>query len=145
MPVNSLLISETITANGNFVANHFNTCFASVAARPNEKIVKAKNHFHLINGIKPNKVIGPNTIPSKILKEFKTELSESLSDIINVFFNKGICPDFNVIPIYKKGEKVDFNNYRLNPLISNIIKLYEKSIHIRLNNFLRKNKVLFSN
>ena len=47
VPVNSLLIGETITANGNLVANHFNTCFASVAARPNEKIVKAKKPFSL--------------------------------------------------------------------------------------------------
>ena len=94
--------------------------------------------------MKQNKAIGPNTIPTKILKEFKTELSEPLNDIINVSFNKGICPDFNVVPIYKKGEKLDFNNYRLNPLISNIIKLYEKAIHIRLTNFLRINKVLFS-
>ena len=30
----------------------------------------------LINCIKPNKAIGPNSISTKILKEFKTELSE---------------------------------------------------------------------
>ena len=29
-----------------------------------------------INCIKLNKAIGPNSIPTKILKEFKTELSE---------------------------------------------------------------------
>ena len=60
----------------------------------------------LINCIIPNKAIGPNSIPTKILKEFKTELSEPLSDMINVSFNKGIFPDFlknaNVISIYKK-------------------------------------------
>ena len=60
----------------------------------------------LINCIKSNKAIGPNSIPTKILKEFKTELSEPLSDMINVSFNKGIFPDFlevaNVIPIQKK-------------------------------------------
>ena len=37
----------------------------------------------LINCIKSNKVIGPKNIPTKILKEFKTELSEPLSDMIN--------------------------------------------------------------
>ena len=71
----------------------------------------------LINCIKPNKAIGPNSIPTKILREFKTELSELLSDMINVSFNKGIFPDFlkvtNVIPIHKKGEQLDPNNYRL--------------------------------
>ena len=87
-----------------------------------------------INCIKPNKAIGPNSIPTKILKEFKTELSEPLSDIINVSVNKGIFPDFlkvaKVIPIHKKGEKIDPNNYRYTSLLSNISKLYKKAIHI---------------
>ena len=87
-------------------------------------------------------------MPTKILKEFKIELSEPLSDMINVSFNKGIFPDFlkviNAIPIHKKGEKLDPNNYRPISLLSYISKLYEKAMHIRLTNFLRKNKVLFS-
>ena len=63
----------------------------------------------LINCIKPNKAISSNSIPTKILKEFKTELSEPLSDLINVSFYKGIFSDFlkiaNVIPIHKKRRK----------------------------------------
>ena len=102
----------------------------------------------LINFIKSNKAIGPSSIPTKILQQFKTKLSEPLSDMTNLSFNKGIFPDFlevaNVIPIHKKGEKLDSNNYRPISLLSNISKLYEKAMHIRLTNFLRKNKVLFS-
>ena len=127
--INSLIIGEAITTNAKLIGNHINTFFTSVATKLNEKIVKAKKLFShylgqitdetiflspttpadiesLINCIKPNKAIGPNNIPTKILKEFKTELSEPLSDMINVSFNKGIFPDFlkvtNVIPIYKK-------------------------------------------
>ena len=108
VPINSLLIGETITTNTILIANHFNTFFTSVAAKLNEKIVKAKKLFShylgqitdetiflypttpadiesLINCIKPNKAIGPNSIPTKILKEFKTELSETLCDMINVY------------------------------------------------------------
>ena len=40
----------------------------------------------LINRIKPKKAIGFNSIPRKILKEFKTELSELLSDTIKEHF-----------------------------------------------------------
>ena len=88
-------------------------------------------------------------IPTKILKEFKTELSEPLSDMINVSFNKGVFPGFlkvaNIILIHKKGEKLDPNNYRPISLLSNISsKLYKKAIQFWLTNFLRKNKVLFS-
>ena len=95
VPINSLLIGETITANAKLIANHFNTFFASVAAKLNEKIVKGKKPFShylgqitdetiflspatpadiesLTNCIKPNKAIGPNNIPTKILKEFQS-------------------------------------------------------------------------
>ena len=76
-----------------------------------------------------------------MIEKFKSELSGSLSD------NTGIFPDFlkvvNVIAA-KKGEKLDSNNYRPISRLSNISKLYGKSMHIRLTNFLKKNKILFS-
>ena len=62
-----------------------------------------------------------------------------------LLFNKGIFPDFlkvaNVVPIHKKGEKLDPNNYRPISLLSNISKLYDKAMHVRLTNFLRKNEI----
>ena len=68
--------------------------------------------------------------------------------MINVSFNKGVFPDFlkvaNVIPIHKKGEKLDPNNYRPISLLSNTRKLYKKAMHIQLTNFFRKNKLLLS-
>ena len=45
VPINSLLIGETITTNAKLIANHFNTFFTSVAAKLNEKIVTAKKPF----------------------------------------------------------------------------------------------------
>ena len=45
---------------------------------------------------------------------------------------------------YKNGEKLDSNNYRPISRLSNICKLYGKSMPIRLTNFLKKNKILFS-
>ena len=39
---NKQFICETIAANAKLIANHFNTFFTSVAAKLNEKIVKAK-------------------------------------------------------------------------------------------------------
>ena len=64
-----------------------------------------------------------------------------------MYFNQGVFPNIlkieNVIPINKKGGKLDCNNYRPISLLSNISKLFEKSMHIRLVNFFRKKKLLF--
>ena len=44
----------------------------------------------------------------------------------------------------KKGDKLDCNNYRPISLLSNVSKIYEKCMHIRLTNFLQINKLSFS-
>ena len=49
VPINSLLVGETITANAKLIASRFNTFFTSVTAKLNEKIVKAKQPFRMLN------------------------------------------------------------------------------------------------
>ena len=82
------------------------------------------------------------------MKLFKKEFSKPLSDIINLSFNQGVFPNLlkitNVIPIHKKGDKLDCNNYRPISLLSNISKIFEKCMHTRLTNFLQVNKFFFS-
>ena len=88
VPINSLLIGEATTTNAELIANHCNTFFTIVAAKLNEKIVKAKKPFSyylrqtthetiflspttpaevesLINCIKSNKTIGPRAYQQK--------------------------------------------------------------------------------
>ena len=67
----------------------------------------------LISSMKTNKASGPNSIPTNILKLFKKESSKPLSDMINMSFHQGVFPNIlkiaNVIPILKKGDKLDCN------------------------------------
>ena len=66
--------------------------------------------------------------------------------LINTSFTTGIFPSAlkvaNIIPIHKKGDKLDCNNYRPISLLCNISEMFEKMMHIRLTSFLNKNKVL---
>ena len=65
----------------------------------------------------------------------------------NISFNQHVFANTlkisNTIRIHKNGDKVNCNNYRPISLLSNISKIYEKSMHTHLINFLRKNKILF--
>ena len=101
----------------------------------------------LIDNIEVNKGFGPNSIPTKILKDYKSKLSKPLSDMIILLYNRFIPSALkvaNFIPIHKKVDKLDSNNYQPISLLSNISKIFEKMMHIRLTSFLNKNKVLSS-
>ena len=84
--------------------------------------------------MKVNKGVGQNSIPTKILKDYKSEFSKPLSDMINTSFTTGTFPSAlkvgNITPIHKKDDKLDCNNYQPRSLLSNISKIFEKIMHI---------------
>ena len=171
--ISSLLIDGQIISSAKEISNNFNN-FLEVLLYIiiNKNIVKSKKKTYLfylghenkntiflsptlpedienlISSMKTNKASGPNSIPTKILKLFKKELSKPLRDIINLFFNQGIFLNLlkvaNVIHIHKKGDKLDCNNYLPISLLSNISRIFEKCMHTCLTNFRQVNKLFFS-
>ena len=104
--------------------------------------------------MKVNKGVGPNSIPTKILKDYKSELSQPLRDMINTSFTTGMFPSAlkvaHIIPVHKNRDKLDCDSYQPISLLSNISKIFEKMMHIEMQflrnhaSFLIKNKVLSS-
>ena len=74
-----------------------------------------------------NKASGINSIPLKIIKLIKEPIVENLCNIYNVTFTIGIFPDSlkigKVTPVYKKGSKLEYSNYRPISLLSNMDKI----------------------
>ena len=101
----------------------------------------------IISTIRINNTCGPNNIPTRILKDFKKELSKPLSDVINISFSSGIFPNSmklaKVVSVYKKDGKLDCNNYRPISLLPNLNKIFEKLVHQKLVLFPEKNKQLY--
>ena len=97
--------------------------------------------------MKDNKALGPNSIKIKILKVHSKTLSKPLAELINQSLNQGKFPTIlkiaKVIPIHKRGDKRECDNYRPTSLISTIRKLIEKTVHERLYSFLEKEQLLF--
>ena len=75
------------------------------------------------------------------------EISIPIEKLINLSFETRIFPDAlklaRIIPIFKKGDLLQCNNYRSISLRSNISKVMEKFAHQRLYISLENNNVLY--
>ena len=101
-----------------------------------------------MSSLDSNKSVGPNSIPTKILKLLKNNISSQLSEIFNISFSSGVSPSIlktaKVIPVRKKDSKLDFSNYRPISLLSNIEKILERLMYIRMYKFFSDNNFIYS-
>ena len=74
-----------------------------------------KEVISVINEVKANKSMCPNSIPLQILKINNKIICKALTSLINLSFSNGIFLDLlktsDVIPIFKRRENQDYNNY----------------------------------
>ena len=81
-----------------------------------------------------------------ILKEYKNILKSPSTIIINISFETGIFPEQRKIAhirsIFKKGNKLDSLNSKAISFVSNISKIFETAMYLRLYKFLDKFKCL---
>ena len=123
-----LVSNNTTSAEPIEIANIFNNFFTSIAAKTKESIKYSNKHFsnflknrsddsfflsptgkyeiiNIISSLDPTKSTGPNSIPTKILKLLKNDISAQLSDIFNVSFSTEAFPTIlkiaKVIPFHK--------------------------------------------
>ena len=94
-----------------------------------------------------SKSVGPNSIPVTILKLLKDYISDPLSKIINDSFQSGIFPDrlklAKVTPVFKKGSKLEKDNYRPIFILPIFSKLFEKVMYILLTlQLFEQNKII---
>ena len=121
-----------------FIANQFNNIFTSIASKLVENIPTSKKPFDIFLGRKNqntffmsptsteevediissfylNKALEPNSVPMKILKDLKEELSKTLTVLTNLTFSLGIFPNClkiaKVMPVFKRGDQQECNNY----------------------------------
>ena len=168
---NVINFNNELTSDPLKIANVFNNYFSSIGEKTQSKTRFSNknytNYLHgenfnyffiiptdsqeviiIISSLSDNKSSCPNSIPTRILKLLKKDISTQLVDIFNLSFFSGIYPTplktAKVIPIHKKDSKLECSNYRPTTLLSNIDKILEKLMHKRLSNFLDKNELIYS-
>jgi hypothetical protein len=89
---------------------------------------------------------GHDGISVKIIKKLKYQLLTPLAHIINLSFSHGLIPDSlkiaKVVPIYKKGDRSLFSNYRPISILPAFSKIIEKLAYKRIILFLNKYNIL---
>ena len=162
----SITIGDSVTSKPETVANSFNDFFTSIADTIRSEIPPSHSHFSrflrkrnfnsiflsdttseevikVIDSISTSKSSGPNSVPIKVLKLLKHDISAPISFLINRSFTTGVFPSVlkisKVVPVFKnKGSPLDISNYRPISLLSNIEKIFEKMMYSRLMSFLNR-------
>ena len=102
----------------------------------------------IILSLEPLKSIGPNLIPTKILKLLSNDISTQFAELFNLSFCEGVFPSIlktcKVIAIYKKDSQLNFSNYMPISLLSNIDKILERIMYNRLYEFLETDNLMYS-
>ena len=171
------IISKLNDVNGNLtndpavIANTFNDFFVNVAGNvakgiprtrksPMDYLGTRNEHSFFMTPVIPMEVsdtisllntgksIGPNSIPTKLLKILSLHICSPLSDIINDSFQSGTFPEklqlAKVILLFKKGCPLTASNYRPISLLSVFSKIIEKVMYKRLYDFLELHTILYN-
>ena len=84
----------------------------------------------LLERLSKSEAVGLGKIFAGLLRYCPHLLLESLAIIFNCSINTGIFPDerkrSKVIPLFKHGERKDWNNYRSISIISVVAKVFER-------------------
>ena len=137
--INNISDKNLVLDNPNHISKHFNNHFCNIAKKIEKKIPRSKKSLQItsnnpwkilffinlttsedveseIKTLKNNKASDPKSIPTKVFKTFAKPLCKPLVDLIQLSFSTGKFPSSlktaKVIPIFKKGDKLDCNNYR---------------------------------
>jgi len=94
-----------------------------------------------LDGVDITKAPGPDGIPTRILKDCAENLLTPLTYLFNLSLNSATVPQewkrANVVPVFKKGDPTQTNNYRPISLLPIISKILERLIYNKIIPFIR--------
>jgi len=103
----------------------------------------------IVSELKNKTSFGYDNIPVNIMKSTVNYIADPITTIINSSMNTGVFPDAlkiaKVCPIFKNGDKSDFQNYRPISVLPCFSKIFEKVVNNRLLYYLDSHGILNGN
>ena len=97
--------------------------------------------------LQPTKATGHDGIPTRFLRDAAVSIAPVVAHITNLSIKQGHVPqDFKlarVVPLYKKGSKLDPGNYRPVSILCAISKVIERLVYEQINTYLSNHKLMF--
>ena len=142
-----LTASEPLT-KANLFNKHFQDQFSNPSSYQIEVDFQNNENFYIefsVSKIKSilidldiNKAQGPDGINGSVLKHCSDSLAYPLAKIFNLVYNTGYIPSewkaSNIVPVHKKDDKSNVENYRPISLISLVMKIFERIIYEKILN-----------
>ena len=127
------------------------TCGRAVALRPRRAAypacINSVDILKIFDNLKPKQSVGHDNLSMAILKKIAPHISSPLALVINQSLNTGIFhsePKIALVnPVYKKGDKHIFDNYRPISLLPALSKLFEKIVYNQLSEYFNKKKLFY--
>lgn len=98
--------------------------------------------LQMINNMKNNVSVSIDEIPMILVKTVGEVIAPYLSEILNISLQVGVFPNVlkiaRTVPIYKKGDKNNIENFRGISILSPFSKIMEYAVYNRLIKFLNK-------
>ena len=102
--------------------------------------------LELLESLNVGKATGVDGISARVLKTTAPGIAKSLTQLFNYSLRTGEIPEewkaANVTPVFKKGRKVEVNNYRPVSVLPVAAKLFESIVHRQLYTYLSENHLL---
>ena len=153
------------------IANVLNNCFARLGLYKGKDVapncssltfdgpefsfrpVTRKELYNVIDNLPKHKSPGPGYIPAWALKDSKLSIGTHLQFVVNECINKNTFPNIlktaHVTPVYKKGDRLEPENYRPISVTPTLAKIFERLLleqlthHLTLKGLINKNQFGF--
>ena len=101
-----------------------------------------------LHSLTPKKAVGLDGVSSKLSRDAAEALNEPVCHIIDMSILTETVPNgfkqAKVIPLSKKGSRLDPGNYRPVSILSVLSKILERAVDGQLKEYLARKNVLFS-